>query len=221
MTAPTRSWAPVAVVALGDPNHRDEGLPIRMLGRVRTLIGEIGCSRSLATRPASSTAGATSDARRSRDRVQEASGVLEASGAQPSLPLPESSPLGPVVEWIEGGTESQRLEPLLDDRRRVVLIDTVRFGGPPGNVYHWHLEKSPFADLTLLRHFGKTSEMRLDHLAFWLEDDLPVSGIDLIAIEPSDVSEGAGFSRVIRRRFPTICSRVTALLFRVLVEEGW
>ena len=198
------AWAPLVVVALGDPKHRDEGVPLRVLGRVRSLIGEIGCSRSLAV----------------QDAVAEGADPSQVLSAQGNLALDVSSRPPQFVQWIEGGTETARLEPLLEERRRVILIDTVEMGGKPGSVYHWHIE-SGSAGLTLLRHYGRHPSMRMDHLAFWLEDDLPGSGIDLIAIEPNDTSEGIGISPPIRSRLSTISSQITALLFRILVEEGW
>ncbi len=93
-------------------------------------------------------------------------------------------------------------------------------GGKPGSVYHWHVEAAKNG-LTLLRHYGRHPNMKLDHLAFWLEDDLPISGIDLIAVEPCDTSEGDSISPSIRSRLSTISSQITALVFRILVEEGW
>jgi len=188
--------APVAVVALGNPKRRDEGLPLRVMGRVRTLIGEIGCAR--------------------HGNVTVAS---EAESAQASLALATQRAPRAIVDWIECATESTRLDPILDDRRRIVLIDTVSLGEKPGTVFHWHLEGR--GRLTLLRHYGRAASMRMEHLAFWLEDDLPEGGIDLIGIEPADTEDGEGISRSVRHRLPTICAQTAALLFRILVEEGW
>ena len=195
-------WAPIAVVALGDPARRDEGIPIRILGRVRTLIGEIGCSRQEV-----------------RAIAPPAEAFVEGS-LQGSLAIDLFSHHGEMVQWIEGGTETGRLDPYLQDRSRVVLIDAVELGRKPGTVVHWHLSPGR-SNLTLLRHYGRPRNMDLQHLAFWLEDDLPVSGLDLIAIQPDDTEVGVGLSQAIESRFSTISSQVTALVFRILVEEGW
>ena len=205
MTEGPGIWPPIAVVALGDPTHSDEGVPLRVMGRVRTLIGEIGCSRSIDLNDAIS-GGA------------EPGQVLPAD--QGSLALDVAARPAQLVQWIEGGTETTRLEPFLERRRRVILVDSVEMGGKPGSVYHWHVEAAR-SGLTLLRHYGRHPNMKLDHLAFWLEDDLPSSGMDLIAIEPSDTSEGDTLSRSLQSRLSTISSQVTALVFRILVEEGW
>ncbi|MEZ4650372.1 MAG: hydrogenase maturation protease [Candidatus Eisenbacteria bacterium] len=199
-------WAPIAVVALGDPGRRDEGIPIRILGRVRTLIGEIGCSRT-EVRQIAATAGA----------VDAADDLIVDQG---NLAIDVSPQHGELVQWIEGGTETGRLDPYLQDRERVVLIDAVELGRKPGTVVHWHLSRGR-GGLTFIEHYGRPHEMGLDHLAFWLEDDLPPSGLDLIAIQPDDTEAGVGLSDTMQARFSTISSQVTALVFRILVEEGW
>ena len=195
-------WAPIAVVALGDPARRDEGIPIRILGRVRTLIGEIGCSRQEVR------------------AIAPSSSPPDEGAIQGSLAVDLFSHHGEMVQWIEGGTETGRLDPYLQDRSRVVLIDAVELGRKPGTVVHWHLSRGRGA-LTLLEHYGRPRNMDLQHLAFWLEDDLPASGLDLIAIQPEDTDLGVGLSAAIQARFSTISSQVTALVFRILVEEGW
>jgi hydrogenase maturation protease len=205
------SKAPVAVVALGNPMRRDEGLPLRVMGRVRTLIGEIGCARHGTSVGVSETANGTGAA--------GAVDVVDAAGVQGSLALATRRAPGAIVDWIECATESTRLDPILDNRRRIVLIDTVTLGEKPGTVFHWHLEGQ--GRLTLLRHYGRAASMKMEHLAFWLEDDLPQGGIDLIGIEPADTEDGEGISRSVRHRLPTICAQTAALLFRILVEEGW
>lgn len=202
------SKAPVAVVALGNPMRRDEGLPLRVMGRVRTLIGEIGCARHGTSVGVSNTATGVD--------VVDATGPVDVQG---SLALATRRASGAIVDWIECATESTRLDPILDNRRRIVLIDTVTLGEKPGTVFHWHLEGQ--GRLTLLRHYGRAASMKMEHLAFWLEDDLPQGGIDLIGIEPADTEDGEGISRSVRHRLPTICAQTAALLFRILVEEGW
>ncbi|MBK8229823.1 MAG: hypothetical protein IT349_01010 [Candidatus Eisenbacteria bacterium] len=193
---------PVAVVALGDTSHHDEALPARVMGRSRTLIGEIGRLRS---RPATL----------SFADQPETDGSLALAAA----PAPTA---GRLVEWVECGGASARLDRVLEGRRRVVLIDTVSFGEKPGTVCHWHLGRGgDRGKITALRHYHKTRTMGLDHLAFWLEDDLPPGGLDFIGIEPHDLSEGEGISTPLRKKLVTISSQVTAVLLRVLAEEGW
>jgi hydrogenase maturation protease len=218
----------VAVVALGDPMRHDDGLALRVMVRVRTLIGEIGCTRSARSGPASAkgasilgrprdpsaTQGRTNGRTSRRDRPREtrsAASVLLAATGNP----------GKMIEWIEGGTDPKRLDPLLADRKRVVLLDAVTIGSKPGTVHHWHLATMAKSGLTAIQHYNGKSEVGLKHLALWLEDELPIGGTDLIGVEPFDLSEGTGLSRPISRRLPDIVAQVASVLLRILDEEGW
>jgi Ni,Fe-hydrogenase maturation factor len=180
-----RERPPVAVVAMGDASHHDDALAVRVLGRVRTLIGEIGCRRRREQR--------------------------EATDANP----------GSLFEWIEGGSDAGRLEAVLGSRRRVVLIDAVRLAGKPGTVHHWHLECGPDAGLTGIRHYNGKPTLGMQHLALWLEDELPEHGTDFIGIQAFDFSDGEGLSAQVRRELSSICSQVAGIMVRILEEEGW
>ncbi len=184
MTEAVQQRAPVAVVAMGDASRHDDALAVRVMGRVRTLIGEVGCRRR-------------SDARQ---------------------PVRDGAPL---FEWVEGGSDAGLLESVLGNRRRVVLIDAVRLAGRPGTVHHWHLNCAPGGGLTGIRHFNGKPAFGMQHLALWLEDELPEHGTDFIGIQAFDLSEGEGLSPPVRRELATICSQVAGILIRILEDEGW
>jgi hydrogenase maturation protease len=227
---PDRRPAPVAVVALGDPDRHDDGVALRVLGRVRTIIGELGCARS--GDPLHADLGKE---RKGKHRLHHAlTGVQDNGLVQPETSdestariRPASLALAPtptrigLVEWIEGGTDVQKLDPLLAGRQRVVLVDSVRISGRPGQVHHWHLKCLPESRLSVVRQLNNKSKLGMQHLALWLEDELPARGTDLIGIEPADLNEGSGLSLSIRRQLPTISSKVAAILVRLLEEEGW
>jgi len=120
-----------------------------------------------------------------------------------------------------GGNDAQKLDEALSERRRVVLIDAVRVSGQAGEVHHWHLGCLQQGGLSTVRQLGGRPPLGMEHLALWLEDDLPARGTDLIGIEPHDLGSGHGLSRPIRSRFSHICSQVAAVLVRILEEEGW
>lgn len=211
---------PIAVVALGDPKKRDDGIAIRVMGRVRTLVAELGMTRRRKRALSSVTRGSGKEKRGSLalarlwDRERGRAG-REAPDVQ------SRAPETPLIEWIEGGTEQQKLDSVLADRKRVVLLDAVRLTGKAGLVHHWHLAFNPQNNLSTVRHYGGRSQVGMQHLALWLEDELPEEGTDLIGIEPHDLSDGEGLSRPIRARLPSICSQVAALVVRILEEEGW
>jgi hydrogenase maturation protease len=175
---------PVAVVAIGDASRHDDALAVRVMGRVRTLIGEIGCRR----------------------RGEEESLATGAGG---------------LFEWVEGGGDTGQLESVLGNRRRVVLLDAVRLAGKPGTVHHWHLTCAPRGGLTGIRHYNGKPVFGMQHLALWLEDELPEHGTDFIGIQAFDLSEGEGLSPQVQRELTTICAQVAGIVVRILEEEGW
>ncbi|MFN8549348.1 MAG: hypothetical protein U0527_15590 [Candidatus Eisenbacteria bacterium] len=198
-----RSRPPVAVVALGRSDHRDEALPARVMGRARTLLGEIGRMRG---RP------------HTLSLAEDPGDGFETEGNLVLAPVTQE---GPLVDWIEGQGSSPRLDRVLEGRRRIVIIDTLLRGEKAGTVSHWHLEAGSPGGLTALSQYQPNAHFSLEHLAFWLEDDLPPGGLDFIGLEPHDLGEGHGISSPIRRRLGTISSQVTAVLIRILAEEGW
>ena len=126
-----------------------------------------------------------------------------------------------MIDWIEGGTEQHKLDAVLGDRRRVVLMDAVRLTGKAGQVHHWHLSCQGPKALSGVQHYTGRFQEGLQHLGLWLEDELPEGGTDLIGIEPNDLSEGEGLSRPIRTRLAIISSKVAGVLVKILEEEGW
>lgn len=197
---------PIAFVALGNAGCRDDGVALRVMGRVRTLVGQIGQARKRRL----DMPGGCDPRANWEESLQSVTGVATETGCS-----------GPIMEWIEGGTDPQRLDPYLTDRRRVILIDAVQVSGTPGRVHHWHLEVDPDTRLSQVRHYDGRPRMGLQHLALWLEDELPIRGTDLIGIEPFDLTEGDDLSRPLRRQLPAISAQVAAITVRILEEEGW
>lgn len=201
-----RARPPIAFVALGNQASRDDGVALRVMGRVRTLVGQIGQARK---RRMDMFTGLDPDTK-GDSSPQSRAGVATETGSS-----------GPIMEWIEGGTDAQRLDPYLVDRKRVILIDAILVSGTPGRVHHWHLEVDPDTRLSHVRHYDGRPRMGLQHLALWLEDELPLRGTDLIGIEPHDLGEGDDLSRPLLRQLPAICAQVAAIAVRILEEEGW
>lgn len=205
----------------------DDGVALRVMGRVRPLLAEIALAGQ-GKAPFGRRYGTGGDPARS-----EPPAWLQAAARMDRQPRPvRSSPsrrtgalrtdtLVSLVDWIEGSASPELLAPVLENRRRVILIDAVMHGASPGGVQHWHLERLGSSDLHLVRFYRPMAEESLDHLPFWIEDDLPEHGTDLIAIEPYRIEPEHDLSPVIRSRLASITSQVGGLLLRILEEEGW
>ncbi len=222
-----RKIRPVAVVALGDPTMGDDGVALRVMGRVRPLLAEIALTdrgKGTLLRPqASWAASAKQDPPAWLKAVTQSPNQARTSRIDSSgrASTGRADSLATLVDWIEGSATPDLLAPVLENRRRVILIDAVMHGASPGGVQHWHLERSAKTDLHLVRFYRPMAEDSLDHLPFWIEDDLPEHGTDLIAIEPYRIEPNNELSPVLRSRLASITSQVGGLLLRILEEEGW
>lgn len=222
-----RKPRPIAVVALGDPAMGDDGVALRVMGRVRPLLAEIALTgegktalgRRCSAGGSSSNGGPPAWIQAAALAAKQPSTSRAAVSRRSPALRPNS--LVSLVDWIEGCASPDLLAPVLENRRRVVLIDAVMHGASPGGVQHWHLERLGATDLHLVRFYRPMAEDSLDHLPFWIEDDLPEHGTDLIAIEPYRIEPDHELSPVIRSRLASITSQVGGLLLRILEEEGW
>lgn len=183
----------------------DDGLAVRVMGRVRPILGEIALTG------------------RGADALAHRSGVRQQARKLAAPAEVEASPrsLGALVDWIEGFCPEELLRPVLQGRRRVILIDAVSHEASPGHVHHWHIDHRPKSGLHAIHFYQAEPEDTFDHLPFWLEDEMPPHGTDLIAIEPYRIEAGNELSPVIRSRLAGITAQVGGLLLRILEEEGW
>ncbi len=196
---------PVAIVALGNPAMGDDGVALRVMGRVRPLLGEIALTG------------------RGADSLSRRGGLAQPVRRTSTSLAQETSPhsLVALVDWIEGLCPDEMLRPVLEGRQRVVLIDAVAHDASPGHVHHWHISHRQKSGLHAVYYYQAETEDTLDHLPFWLEEEMPPHGTDLIAIEPYRIESGSELSTVLRSRLAGITAQVGGLLLRILEEEGW
>ena len=111
------------------------------------------------------------------------------------------------VKLIDGGT-SPDFPFLVQGLRRLLVIDAVRMGGPPGTVYKFalsELELEPEAVLSL-HEVGLIENLKLAQALGG------PSEVTIIGVEPAEIGWGLGLSPVLREKFP----RILALV----LEEG-
>lgn len=218
MSVEVRSNRPVAVVALGDPTMEDDGVALRVMGRVRPLLAEIALCG-----PEDYVRRSSGPARRATPRLGQTPAWLRAARLSPAAGTGRSAPhtLAAIVDWMEGNQSLEPLHPMLTRRRRIVLLVAARHGASPGGVQHWHVERDDKIGLTKVLFYSNGEELPFDHLPFWMEEELPEHGTDLIAIEPYRVSSSKELSPVLRARLSSITAQVGGLLVRILEEEGW
>jgi len=118
----------------------------------------------------------------------------------------EGIPL-PDVNIIDGGTCSDVLQ-LLEGADKLVIVDAVKGGGTPGQIYRFHLEditleQKPF----LSRHdMGLVDNLMLSKL--WHS----ISETVVIGVEPKEVEWGLELSPELQEKIPQIIDAILAEL---------
>jgi len=118
----------------------------------------------------------------------------------------EGIPL-PDVEVVDGGTCPDVLQ-IFEDADKLVIVDAVKGGGTPGQIYRFHLEditpeQKPFLSLHDLRLVDSLKLMRL-----WHNIDKAV----IIGVEPGEIGWGLELSSKLRGRMPQIIDAILSEL---------
>jgi len=107
----------------------------------------------------------------------------------------------PQVEVLEGGTDGFALMHVLFQTDRLILVDAVRGGGPPGSIYRFEIEDCPpFPDIF------KTSVHQISIL-----EVINLSGLigstprtTVIGVEPKYLDMGMELSPLIESKIPRV-----------------
>lgn len=118
----------------------------------------------------------------------------------------EGIPL-PDVKIIDGGTCLDVLQ-LLEDADKLVIVDAVKGGGTPGQIYRFHLEditleQKPFLSL---HDVGLVDNLML--MKFWHSVDETV----VIGVEPKQVDWGLELSPELQGKMPQIIDAILSEL---------
>ena len=118
----------------------------------------------------------------------------------------EGIPL-PDVKIIDGGTCPDALQ-LLEDADKLVIVDAVKGGGTPGQIYRFHpeditLEQKP---LLSLHDMSLLDSLKLLHL--WHN----IGEAVIIGVEPGEIGWGLELSSKLQERMPQIIDAILSEL---------
>jgi len=118
----------------------------------------------------------------------------------------EDMPL-PDVEIIDGGVCLDVLQ-LLEDTDKLVIVDAVRGGGTPGQIYRFHveditLEQKPFLSL---HDLGLVDSLKLTQLRHNIGEAI------IIGVEPGEIGWGLELSSKLQERMPQIIDAILSEL---------
>jgi hydrogenase maturation protease len=118
----------------------------------------------------------------------------------------EEIPL-PDVEIVDGGTCPDVLQ-LVENADKLVIVDAVKGGGAPGQIYRFHLEditveQKPFLSLHDMNLVDSLMLMQLWH---------NIGEAVIIGVEPREISWGLELSPELKEKMPQIADAVLSEL---------
>jgi len=114
----------------------------------------------------------------------------------------EGIPL-PDVKIIDGGT-CPDVPQLLEDADKLVIVDAVKGGGMPGQIYRFHLEditleQKPFLSLHDVGLMDNLMSMQL-----WHPDFIEIDEAVIVGVEPKEIDWGLELSPELQEKMPQI-----------------
>jgi len=117
----------------------------------------------------------------------------------------------PDVEIIDGGTCPDVLQ-LLEGADKLVIVDAVKGGGTPGQIYRFHLEDITLEQRPLLslHDMGLVDSLMLMQL--WHPDFIGTGEIVIIGVESREINWGLELSPELREKMPQIIDAILSEL---------
>ena len=118
----------------------------------------------------------------------------------------EGIPL-PDVQIMDGGTAPDVVQ-LVEGTDKLIIVDAVRGGGIPGQIYRFHLEditleQKPFLSLHDMGLVDNLMLMKLRH---------SIGETVIIGVEPSEIEWGLELSPELQKKMPQIIDAILAEL---------
>lgn len=111
------------------------------------------------------------------------------------------------VDIYDGGTDALSLLYSLNDYDKVIMVDAVKCGGRPGNVYHFKL-----SDVKVEDSMGRSLSLHDLNLGTVLSilrasSSLP-NNITLIGVEPKEICTSLDLSREVKEAIPYVLNLI-------------
>ena len=121
----------------------------------------------------------------------------------------------PGVKIIDGGTCPDVVQ-LVEDADKLIIVDAVKGGGMPGQIYRFHLEditleQKPFLSL---HDMGSLDNLMLTKL--WRKMGETV----LIGVEPKEIDWGLELSPELQEKMPQIIDAILSELNNTSLNKG-
>jgi hydrogenase maturation protease len=117
----------------------------------------------------------------------------------------------PGVEIIDGGTCPDVLQ-LLGDTSKLIIVDAVKGGGMPGQIYRFHPEDITLEQKPLLSLHDMSLVDSLKSMQIWHPDSIGIDEAVIIGVEPKEVGWGLELSPELQQKIPQIIDVILAEL---------
>ena len=113
--------------------------------------------------------------------------------------------LPPEVDVVEGGTDGFRLMNVVTGAARLIVVDAIKGGGPPGSIYRFDLEDAPTYPDEYKTSVHQIGILEVVHLSA-LIGEAPETTI--IGVEPKSLEMGMELSPEVEAKVPRIIELV-------------
>jgi hydrogenase maturation protease len=113
----------------------------------------------------------------------------------------------PDVKIIDGGTCPDVLQ-LLEDTDKVVIVDAVKGGGTPGQIYRFHLEDITLEPKSFLSLHDMSLVDNLMLMQYWHN----IGEAVIIGVEPREINWGLELSPELQGKMPQIIDAILSEL---------
>ena len=122
----------------------------------------------------------------------------------------EGIPL-PDVKIMDEGTCPGILHPL-EKADKLIIVDAIKGGGTPGQIYRFHLEDINLEPKSLLslHDMGLVDDLILMQL--WHPDEIGIGDAVIIGVEPKEINWGLELSPELQEKMPQIIDTILAEL---------
>lgn len=117
----------------------------------------------------------------------------------------------PDVEVIDGGTCPDMLQ-LLEDADKLVIVDAVKGGGTPGQIYRFHPEDITLEQKPLLSLHDMNLIDSLKLMQLWHPDKIGIGETVIIGVEPKEIDWGLELSPELEKSMSQIIDAILSEL---------
>ncbi len=129
----------------------------------------------------------------------------EGVGVHVANKLLERQDLPAWLRVVEGGTDGFRLLNVVTEAERLIVVDAVKGGGPPGSIYRFDIEDAPSCPDTFKTSVHQIGILEVIHLSE-LIGQTPETTI--IGVEPKSLAMGLELSPEVEAKVPRIIELV-------------